>query len=68
MKLSQVDRWQPDPSTQRSVIRVWHWPPCFDLCLSLAGCLRWARGVEIFLEWVLAKLFATGVTDVVRRD
>ncbi len=68
VKLGQIDRWQPDPSPQRSVKRIWHFPFSFSIWISLAGFLRWFRWGQILFGWLFATLGIAGVTGLVRRD
>ena len=68
VKLGQVDRWQPDPSppephdpAKDSIHRM-------GRAFVSAGFLRIFRWFQILLGWVLATLFAAGVTGVVRKN
>ena len=51
VKLGQVDRWQPDPSPHRFVMRIWKWPNSFSVWISLAGFLRWFRWAQVLSGW-----------------
>jgi len=68
VKLGQVDRWQPDPSplpsdgvTANPLRRLGRW-------LISPSFLAWFGRGQTVLGWILATLFAAGVTGVVRKD
>jgi len=82
VKLGQADRWQPDPSSHASVEHqnwssrlklVWHLstsPSSLWRFLTAAitspiflQCFLW---IQIIIGWILATLFAAGVTGIIR--
>jgi hypothetical protein len=68
VQLGQAEFWQPDPSRQRFAMRIWHWPASCTLWISFAGFLRSFLWAQILLGWILATLFAAGVTGIIRKD
>jgi hypothetical protein len=68
VKLGQADRWQPDPNGQNRQ------PPCGGrlraVCRLVTSrrfllCFLW---FQILLGWILATLFAAGVTGILHSD
>lgn len=68
VKLGQVDRWQPDPTPPESHAPARGLIRRVSRYVVSPGFLRGFRRFQILLGWVLATLFAAGVTGVVRKD
>jgi len=68
VQLGQAQRWQPDPNPQSVVLPAGKW---IRRVLRLTTSPRFLRGflwVQIILGWILATLFAAGVSGILRRD
>jgi hypothetical protein len=66
--LGQGARWQPDPDPRTIFTSGGSWLSKFDHILKSPTFLRRFLWVQIFLGWILATLFAAGVTGIIRKD
>jgi hypothetical protein len=67
VKLGQADRWQPDPRPRHSATSAKGWWSRFRCVLESSTFVRCFLWIQIILGWILATLFAAGVTGIIRR-
>ena len=67
IKLGQVDRWQPNPSSQVPVQRNQSWGWRLQSFVTNGRFLMYFRWGQIMVGWLLATLFVAGLTGIVRR-
>jgi len=67
-KLGQVDRWQPDPNPPPPNLATVSRSHRFIRWFISARFLRGFGWLQTALGWILATLFAAGVTGVIRKD
>ncbi len=67
VKLGQADRWQPDPNAVKSSTLEKSRFRRFVRFLTSSKFVQWFLWVQIILGWILATLFAAGVTGIIRK-
>jgi hypothetical protein len=67
IKLGQVDRWQPNPSSQASGPSGQIWYSRLQNVITKGRFLMCFRWGQIVAGWLLATLFVSGLTGIVRR-